>query len=229
VMTNIGMVLPQPGFLDALRARTRAHDVLLILDETHTLSSGAGGYAASLGWQGDFWVCGKAIAGGLPAAVFGFTAEIEARMRAVLAKRDGGHSGMGTTLAANPLVFAALLAALTHMHTEETHAAMQRGAVKLEQGLQSVFAARGLDWHISRVGARLEFGFGPAPRNGSEAERAMRPVLEHALHLWLLNRGLLVTPFHNMMLTAPMLPSIEVDRLCASVGDFLDSVDLSAS
>ena len=229
VMTNIGMVLPQAGFLDALRARTRAHDVLLILDETHTLSSGPGGYAASLGWQSDFWVCGKAIAGGLPAAVFGFTAEIEARMRAVLAKRDGGHSGMGTTLAANPLVFAALSAALTQLHTEDTHAAMQRGAVKLEQGLRALFAARSLDWHISRVGARLEFGFGPAPRNGSEAERAMRPTLEHALHLWLLNRSLLVTPFHNMMLTAPMLPSASIDRLCASVGEFLDSVDLGAS
>ncbi len=229
VMTNIGMVLPQAGFLDALRARTRAHDVLLILDETHTLSSGPGGYAASLGWQSDFWVCGKAIAGGLPAAVFGFTAEIEARMRAVLAKRDGGHSGMGTTLAANPLVFAALSAALTQLHTEDTHAAMQRGAVKLEQGLRALFAARSLDWHISRVGARLEFGFGPAPRNGSEAERAMRPTLEHALHLWLLNRSLLVTPFHNMMLTAPMLPSAAIDQLCASVGEFLDSVDLGAS
>ena len=229
VMTNIGMVLPQAGFLDALRARTRAHDVLLILDETHTLSSGPGGYAASLGWQSDFWVCGKAIAGGLPAAVFGFTAEIEARMRGVLAKRDGGHSGMGTTLAANPLVFAALSAALTQLHTEDTHAAMQRGAVKLEQGLRALFAARSLDWHISRVGARLEFGFGPAPRNGSEAERAMRPTLEHALHLWLLNRSLLVTPFHNMMLTAPMLPSAAIDQLCASVGEFLDSVDLGAS
>ncbi len=229
VMTNIGMVLPQAGFLDALRARTRAHDVLLILDETHTLSSGPGGYAASLGWQSDFWVCGKAIAGGLPAAVFGFTAEIEARMRAVLAKRDGGHSGMGTTLAANPLVFAALSAALTHLHTEDAHAAMQRGAVKLEQGLRALFAARSLDWHISRVGARLEFGFGPAPRNGSEAERAMRPTLEHALHLWLLNRSLLVTPFHNMMLTAPMLLSAAIDQLCASVGEFLDSVDLGAS
>lgn len=228
VMTNIGMVLPQAGFLDALRERTRAHDVLLILDETHTLSSGAGGYAARLDWQSDFWVCGKAIAGGLPAAVFGFTAEVEARMRAVLAKRDGGHSGMGTTLAANPLVFAALSAALAHLHTEETHAAMQQGAAKLEQALQSLFAMRGLDWHISRVGARLEFGFGPAPRTGSEAEHAMRPALEHALHLWLLNRGLLVTPFHNMMLTAPMLPSHAIDRLCASIGEFLDAVDLTS-
>lgn len=229
VMTNIGMVLPQEGFLDHLRERTRVHDVLLILDETHTLSSGPGGYAADLNWQADFWVCGKAIAGGLPAAVFGFTAEIESRMRRVLSQRESGHSGMGTTLAANPLVFAALSAALKHLHTEYTHAAMQNGARRLEQGLQPLFTARGLDWHISRVGARLEFGFGPAPRNGSEAERAMRPTLEHALHLWLLNRGLLVTPFHNMMLTAPMLPAAAVDRLCHAIGEFLDQVDLTAS
>jgi glutamate-1-semialdehyde 2,1-aminomutase len=229
VMTNIGMVLPQAGFLDHLRERTRAHDVLLILDETHTLSSGPGGYAASLSWQSDFWVCGKAIAGGLSAAVLGFSSEIESRMRQVLAQREAGHSGMGTTLAANPLVFAALSAALKYLHTEVTHAAMQNGALRLEQGLKALFAAQGLDWHVSRVGARLEFGFGPAPRNGSEAERAMRPTLEHALHLWLLNRGLLVTPFHNMMLTAPMLPTGAVDRLCASIGEFLDQVDLKAS
>jgi glutamate-1-semialdehyde 2,1-aminomutase len=150
-------------------------------------------------------------------------------MRQVLAQREAGHSGMGTTLAANPLVFAALSAALKYLHTEVTHAAMQNGALRLEQGLKALFAAQGLDWHVSRVGARLEFGFGPAPRNGSEAERAMRPTLEHALHLWLLNRGLLVTPFHNMMLTAPMLPTGAVDRLCASIGEFLDQVDLKAS
>ncbi|MGA0800576.1 MAG: transaminase [Steroidobacteraceae bacterium] len=222
VMTNIGMVLPQAGFLDHVRERTRAHDVLLILDETHTLSSGPGGYAASLAWQPDFWVCGKAIAGGLPAAVFGFSNEIEARMRAVLAHREAGHSGMGTTLAANPLVFAALSAALKHLHTEVTHAAMQNGAVRLEQGLKTLFAAQGLDWHVSRVGARLEFGFGPAPRNGSEAEAQDRPALGDALRLWLVNRGILMTPFHQMLLAAPMLAPEAIDALGAAVDGFLE-------
>lgn len=224
VMTNIGMILPQPGYLEALRDLTRRHGVLLVIDETHTISSGPSGYAGAQRLAADFWVCGKAIAGGLPSAVFGFTAEVESRMREVLQKRAGGHSGMGTTLAANPLVFAALEAALEHLHTASTHAAMRERAERLESGLRAVFASRGLDWHVSRVGARLEFGFGPAPRNGSEAEAAMRPDIEHALHLWLLNRGLLVTPFHNMMLTAPMLPHSAIDLLCGEVDAFIGSV-----
>jgi glutamate-1-semialdehyde 2,1-aminomutase len=227
VMTNVGMVLPAPGYLEALREITRRHRVLLVIDETHTLSSGPGGYAGRHGVEADFWVCGKAIAGGLPCAVFGFTAEVESQMQVVLANRAAGHSGMGTTLAANPLAFAALSAALEHLHTEATHAAMQAGADRLEAGLVALFSRAGLDWHVSRVGARVEFGFGPAPRNGSEAESAMQPELEHALHLWLLNRGLLVTPFHNMMLTAPMLPPGAIDALCAHAADFLDVLGLS--
>ncbi len=225
VMTNIGMVLPAPGYLATLQTLCRRHDALLIIDETHTLSSGPGGYAGTHALSGDFWVCGKAIAGGLPCAVLGFTADVEARMQRVLASRTGGHSGMGTTLAANPLVFAALEAALTHLHTEATHAVMQEAATLLEQGLLEIFADRDLDWHVSRVGARIEFGFGPAPGNGSEAEAAMQPELEHALHLWLLNRGLLVTPFHNMMLTAPMVQRPHIDALCAGIAGFLDAVD----
>jgi glutamate-1-semialdehyde 2,1-aminomutase len=224
VMTNIGMVLPAPGYLSTLQSLCRRYGVLLIIDETHTLSSGPGGYAGTYRLSGDFWVCGKAIAGGLPCAVLGFTADVEARMRHVLASRTGGHSGMGTTLAANPLVFAALEAALAHLHTDTTHAAMQEAATSLERGLLRIFADRDLDWHVSRVGARIEFGFGPAPSNGSEAEAAMRPELEHALHLWLLNRGMLVTPFHNMMLTAPMLQAQQVDALCAEIESFLDAV-----
>ena len=102
---------------------------------------------------------------------------------------------------------------------------MQEAAIRLERGLLKIFADRDLDWHVSRVGARIEFGFGPAPGNGSEAEAAMRPELEHALHFWLLNRGLLVTPFHNMMLTAPMLQAQQVDALCSGIESFVDAVD----
>ncbi|MFZ9479518.1 MAG: transaminase [Steroidobacteraceae bacterium] len=226
VMTNIGMVLPQEGYLRQLRELTRRHDTLLIIDETHTLSSGPAGYAGEHALQPDLWVCGKAIAGGVPCAVYGFTDEVEARMRAVLATREAGHSGMGTTLAGNALTLAALEAALLHLHTSATHAPMQAGAHRLATQLQALFATRGLPWHVSRVGARVEFGFAAAPRNGSEAEAAMRPVLEHALHLWLLNRGLIVTPFHNMMLIAPMQTDAVIDALVSEVGAFLDEVTL---
>jgi len=222
VIPNIGMVLPEPGFLEWLRSLTRRHGMLLLIDETHTLSSGPSGYAGEHGLAPDLWVCGKAIAGGLPCAVLGFTSEVERGMRQVLTDKSPGHSGIGTTLAANPLAFAALEAALKHLHTPQTHAAMQAQAVTLEQRLRATFTRRGLDWHVSRVGARLEFGWGPAPRNGSEAEAAMRPDLEHALHLWLLNRGSLLTPFHNMMLTAPMLETRAIENLCRDIDDFLE-------
>lgn len=227
VMTNIGMVLPEPGFHEALRSATRRAGALLIVDETHTLSSGLGGYTRRHALEPDLWVCGKAIAGGLPCAVFGFTAEVEAAMQRVLAARDGGHSGMGTTLAANPLVIECLHAALTSLHTAAAYAQMESMALRLETGLRAMFAARALDWHVSRVGARLEFGFGPAPRNGSEAEAALRPEFEHALHLYCLNRGILITPFHNMMLASPATQSVDVDALLATLGAALDELGLA--
>jgi glutamate-1-semialdehyde 2,1-aminomutase len=156
------------------------------------------------------------------------SAEVAARREAWLAQRDEasahGHSGMGTTLAGNALAIAALEAALEHLHTDATHAAMRAGALRLEQTLSAVFSARGLDWHVSRVGARVEFGFGPAPRNGSEAEAQDRPRLGEALRLWLLNRGLLMTPFHQMLLAAPTLAPSAAGALGAAVAGFLDEV-----
>jgi glutamate-1-semialdehyde 2,1-aminomutase len=237
VMTNCGMVLPEPGFDAALRALTRRYGVLLVIDETHTISSGPGGYAGEHALEPDLWVCGKAIAGGLPCAAWGMSAEVAERRAAFLARRDAaaatatpdaaqfhGHSGMGTTLAGNALAIAALEAALGYLHTDATHAAMRAGALRIEHALHGVFAARGLDWHVSRVGARVEFGFGPAPRNGSEAEAQDRPRLGEALRLWLVNRGLLMTPFHQMLLAAPTLAPAAADALAAAVAGFLDEV-----
>ncbi len=225
VMTNIGMVLPDDGYHRALRSLTRKTGTLLLIDETHTLSTGRGGYTQVHRLEPDLWVCGKAIAGGLPCAVFGFTAEVERRMRAVLAARDRGHSGMGTTLAANPLVIAALEACLCTVMTESAYSQMLSAAGHLEQSLVNLFREQGLDWYVSRVGARLEFGFGAIPpRNGSESEAAMRPELEQAIHLYLLNRGFLLTPFHNMMLCSPATESVVVSQLVAALGACLDEL-----
>lgn len=228
VMTNVGMVLPAPGFLDALVQLTRRTGTLLVIDETHTLSSGLGGYARAHGLEADFLVCGKAVAGGVPCAVFGFSPAVEERMQRFLQNRSGGHSGMGTTLSANPLAVAALHANLTHVMTAENYARMLAAAEQLEQSLVKVFAARALPWHVSRVGARLEFGFTPtAPRNGTESEAAMQPALERAIHLYLLNRGVLLTPFHNMMLCAPGTTSEHVTQLTRALASCLD--DLGAT
>jgi glutamate-1-semialdehyde 2,1-aminomutase len=227
VMTNIGMVLPEAGFLRALREATRKHGVLLVLDETHTLSSARGGYAGAEKLEPDIWVCGKAIAGGMPCAVFGFTADVEAGMRRVQAERAGGHSGMGTTLSANALALACLEACLDELMTPASYQAMNDTAAYLSEGLGRLFARQSLAWHVSRVGARLEFGFGKPPRNGVESEREAWPELEHAIHLHLLNRGVLLTPFHNMMLCSPVTTAAHADRLLGSLGEVLAEIGSS--
>jgi glutamate-1-semialdehyde 2,1-aminomutase len=224
VMTNIGMVLPADGFLRKLRELTRRHGALLIIDETHTLSSARGGYARAADLQPDIWVCGKAIAGGMPCAVFGFTAEVEAGMRRVQQDRAGGHSGMGTTLSGNALALACLEASLDELMTPANYQAMHDTASYLSEGLGRLFATHSLTWHVSRVGARLEFGFGKPPRTGAESEREAWPELEHAIHLYLLNRGMLLTPFHNMMLCSPATSSAHADRLLAALHDCLREI-----
>jgi len=224
VMTNIGMVLPEEGFLRTLRELTRRHGALLIIDETHTLSSARGGYARARGLDPDLWVCGKAIAGGVPCAVFGFTAAVEAGMRRVQQERAGGHSGMGTTLSANALALACLEASLDELMTPANYQAMHDTAAYLSEGLGRVFAAADLSWHVARVGARLEFGFGRPPRDGAESEREAWPELEHAIHLFLLNRGVLLTPFHNMMLCSPVTTTAHADKLLTGLHDCLREI-----
>jgi glutamate-1-semialdehyde 2,1-aminomutase len=224
VMTNIGMVLPADGFLAQLRALTRRHGALLILDETHTLSTQLGGYARAANLEPDIWVCGKAIAGGMPCAVFGFTAEVAAGMRRVQQERAGGHSGMGTTLSANALALACLEASLDDLMTPANYQAMHASAAYLSEGLGRLFAAHSLPWHVSRVGARLEFGFGRPPRDGAESEREAWPEVEHAIHLYLLNRGVLLTPFHNMMLCSPVTTTAHADVLLRHLADCLREI-----
>jgi glutamate-1-semialdehyde 2,1-aminomutase len=216
VMTNAGMVLPQPGFLADLRAACTRHGVPLAMDETHTLSSGFGGYARGAGLAADFLVCGKAIAGGLPCAVYGYSDEIAARIRAADARREPGHSGIGTTLAANPLAIAALHASLAGVVTEANYQSMEQGAARLAGGLSTILRGHQLDWQVSRVGARLEFGRSPAPRTGRESLAAIDHDLEAALHLYLLNRGFLLTPFHNMMLVSPATTASQIDAFLAT-------------
>lgn len=219
VMTNAGMVLPQPGLHEALRALTRRHETLLVVDETHTLSSGVGGHTRTHALEPDFLVCGKAIAGGFPCAVYGFSAQVEAGMQRVLASRAQmhGHTGMGTTLTANPLALAALAAALDTLHAQATYDPMLGAAAALDAALRALIDRRRLDWHVARVGARLEIGHGEAPRNGTQAAARMQPALDQVLHLYLMNRGFLLTPFHNMMLCSPVTTTGDVARLVAAI------------
>jgi len=211
VMTNAGMVLPQPGYLEALRESCTRHGTLLIMDETHTLAAARGGYARRHGIAADFLVCGKAVAGGVPCGVFGFSYAVAERMREFDRRREPGHSGLGTTLAANPLSLAALLACLREVMTPAAYQHMEQLAADLARRMAAALAARALPWHLARSGARLEFGSGPPPLNGTQSLAQADPALESAIHLYLLNRGFVMTPFHNMMLISPATTRTQVD------------------
>ena len=225
VMTNSCMVLPQDGFLDGLRKLADIHGALLIIDETHTQSSGYGGYTRQHGLRPDIFVIGKCVAGGMPMALWGMTDPVAARFAAYDADRPPGHSGMGTTLAGNPMQFACLEATLREVATPQAFATMDAGAERLATGLKLAIDAAGLPWHVVRVGARVEFICAPGPlRNGTEAAAAHHPRLEGALHLGLLNRGCLIAPFHNMMLVSPVTADAQIDRLIAAFADVLSEL-----
>ena len=217
VMTNSCMVLPAPGFHDGLRDLATRFGAVLILDETHTISSGLGGYTRVHGLRPDIFVVGKCVAGGVPTAVWGLTPELAERFAVYDATRPSGHSGMGTTLSANPLQFAALVATLREVMTPANYARMEAGAARLCAGLSKAVKRRKQPWHVVRVGARVEFICAPGPlRNGFDAARAHAPALEAALHIGLLNRGCLIAPFHNMMLISPATTRAQIDRLIAA-------------
>ena len=222
VMTNSCMVLPAPGFHAGLRALATTFGALLIMDETHTISSGLGGYTRAHGLQPDIFVVGKCVAGGMPAAVWGLSDAVAARYTTVNANRPSGHSGMGTTLSANPMQFACLAATLGDVMTKKNYRHMEVRAERLASGLAAVIAAHAAPWHVVRVGARVEFICAPGPlKNGAEAALAHVPQVEAAVHTALLNRGCLIAPFHNMMLISPATTKRQVDRLIAAFDETL--------
>jgi glutamate-1-semialdehyde 2,1-aminomutase len=225
VLTNSCMVLPEPGFLAAVRTLTRAAGTLLLIDETHTISTGPGGYTRQHDLEPDLFVLGKPIAGGVPASVWGFTDAVAKRLDSVRAATPAGHSGMGTTLSANALTLAAMRATLEHVMTDDAYRRMERRAGVLAAGLQQTIEQRRLPWHVVRVGARVEFVCAPGPlRNGTEAAAAHAPALERCIHLALLNRGCLIAPFHNMMLVCPTTSDAQVARLHTAFADVADAL-----
>jgi len=216
-MTNVGMVLPEPGFWREAQALMKRHGTLLLIDETHTISSGPRGYAREHDIEADLFVLGKPVGGGVPCAVYGFSAEFAARAQQAKHDAPPGHSGIGTTLTANALSMSAMRATLGEVMTEAAYAHMFALAGRLANGLAATIERHALPWCVTRVGARTEFQFCSAPpRNGSEARAAMDDELEHLVHLYLLNRGVLITPFHNMMLVCPETTEADVDRLLAA-------------
>ena len=211
-LTNIGIVLPEPGYLDAVREITRRHGVLLIVDETHTMCAGPGGATRAWGLEPDLLVVGKAIAGGVPAAAYGMSAEVAARLSGPMLGHEIDVAGVGGTLTGSPLATAAIRATLSTCLREEDFAVSVPLAERFAAGVAGVIADAGLPWHVQRLGCRAEYWLCPPPRDGAAAAAAVDEDLEGLLHLWCLNRGVLLTPFHNMALLSPAHGEDDVDR-----------------
>jgi glutamate-1-semialdehyde 2,1-aminomutase len=212
-LTNIGIVHPDPGFHAALREATRRAGTLLILDETHTISAGPGGMTREVGLAPDMLTLGKPLAGGVPAAVYGVTEEIARRLETSIAASESDTGGIGGTLAGNALSLAAMRATLEHVLTAEAYARTIPLARRFVDGVAGVIAEHRLPWHVTQLGCRAEYWFRrEAPRNGSEAAAAIDPELDRYMHLAALNRGILMTPFHNMALVCPATTEEDIDH-----------------
>jgi glutamate-1-semialdehyde 2,1-aminomutase len=224
VMTNAGMVQPEADYHDALRRLTRRHGAWLVLDETQTWAAGPGGCTRAMGLEPDAVTLGKGMAGGIAIGTFGLRRELaDAVLRSDGDLEDGGS--VGGTLAANALSLAAARVALGEVLTEEAFGRMVRLAERYVMRMREVFDERDLPWYMTNVGARAEYGFCPPfPRNGSEAHRAASPEIDEYLHLGLLNRGFLQTPFHNMILVGVPTTEADVDRFGEALIDAIDAV-----
>ena len=224
-MTNIGIVLPEPGYHEALRALTRQHGTVLVLDETHTLCAGPGGMTAAEGLAPDVVTMGKAIGSGVPSGAFGMTAEFADRVRRSIDLEDIDVGGVGGTLAGNALSLAAMRATLQHVLTPEAFAGMLPLGARWSDGVAEVLSTHGVPWHVTRLGARAEYALAPTPpRTGRQAAEADDFALQTLLHLSALNRGILLTPFHNMALMAPTTTAEDVDRHTAAFAGVVEEL-----
>jgi glutamate-1-semialdehyde aminotransferase len=226
-LTNIGIVLAEDGFHAKLRELTRAAGTLLIIDETHTLCCGPGGYTRAEGLEPDLMTIGKAIAGGVPIGAYGMTDEVAERVLGKTIWEAADVGGVGGTLAGNSLSLAAARATLTEVLTEAAFERMIGLGERFASGCDEVIAEFNLPWTATRLGCRVEYMFSATPpRNGGEAAAAFDTPLDALLHLYMLNRGILMTPFHMMALMSPATSASDVDAHTGALRQF--AAELSA-
>ena len=212
-LTNIGIVLPEAGYHAALRALATKYGALLIADETHTISMGPGGATAAWGLDPDLLVIGKAIAGGLPGAAYGMRRELAEQISGELQRDEIDTGGIGGTVSGSVLSAVAIRTTLREVLTDAAFPQMIAGANRWADGVEDVFARRSVGWSVTRLGARAEYHFTPeAPRSGGEAAAAVHHEMERYLHLHALNRGIIMTPFHNMALFSPATSGSAADQ-----------------
>jgi glutamate-1-semialdehyde 2,1-aminomutase len=212
-MTNVGIVHPVAGYHQALRELTRKYETLLILDETHTICAGPGGYTRAENLDPDVLVFGKAIGSGIPGAAYGFSQAVADRITAKQSLEDCDGGGIGGTLAGNALSLAAMRSTLTKVLTAEAFSRMIPMAERWTAGVQATMDEFGVPWHVTRLGCRAEYLFSvDCPKNGQQAHDAMDFELERFMHLYAMNRGILLTPFHNMALISPQTEVADIDH-----------------
>jgi len=223
-LTNMGIVLPAPGYHTGLRELTRRSGTLLLIDETHPFAAGPGGCTAEYGLEPDFVVLGKAIAGGIALGAYGMTREIVQRLSAAGVDRED-TGVVGGTLAGNALSMAAARATLDRVLTRQAFARMRALATCFTTQMEDIIQSRGLPWHVTQLGARAEYRFCPDPsRDGGESAAAADAELDTYLHTRLLNSGILTTPFHNMVLMSPSTTAGDVDRLTSALSSAVDEL-----
>jgi glutamate-1-semialdehyde 2,1-aminomutase len=224
-LTNIGIVLPQPGYLDAVRRLCSETGTLLINDETHTFSAGPGGCTAAWGLAPDIVTIGKSIAGGIPAGAYGLTAELAERILHDPSADLEDTGGVGGTLAGNALSLAAMRATLGDVLTDEAFEGMIEVATRYTAGVQGVLDSRQVPWSIAQLGARAEYRFCPTPPvTGGESAAAADTELDEYMHLYTINRGILMTPFHNMALMCPATTEADADAHTAVFAAAVDEL-----
>jgi glutamate-1-semialdehyde aminotransferase len=224
-LTNIGIVLPEAGYHAALRALATRYGALLIIDETHTISLGPGGATAAWGLQPDALVIGKAIAGGVPGATYGMTRELAEKISQAIELDEIDTGGIGGTVSGSVLSAVAIRATLGEVLTPAAFPAMIAAATRWADGIEEVLARQSVGWSVTRLGARAEYHFTPeAPRTGGAAAAAVDHDLERYLHLHALNRGIILTPFHNMALFSPSTPGDAADRHTAAFDEAVASL-----
>jgi glutamate-1-semialdehyde 2,1-aminomutase len=224
-LTNIGIVLPEPGYHEAVRELCTRHGTLLVIDETHTISAGPGGCTRAWGLRPDFVTIGKTLGAGIPSAAYGMTAEVSERISAHTDWRNADVGGIGGTLAGNALSLAAMRATLGEVLTDAAFDRMLVLGERFEAGVRDVIASRELPWHVVRLGCRVEYLFRPQPaRTGAEAAAGQDEEVDPFIHLYLLNRGVLMTPFHNMALMSPATSAEDVDRHTGLYAEMADEL-----
>jgi glutamate-1-semialdehyde 2,1-aminomutase len=224
-LTNIGIVLPEPGYHEGVRELCTKYGTLLIIDETHTISAGPGGMTKAYGLQPDVLTIGKTLGAGIPSAAFGMTQEVADRITTQTDWRRSDVGGVGGTLAGNALSLAAMRATLGEVLTDQAFEHMVGLGERFEAGVQGVIDSRELPWHVTRLGCRVEYLFrSDKATNGAQAAAGQDEDLDSLIHLYMLNRGVLITPFHNMALMSPATSAEDVDRHSTVFGEAVDEL-----